>query len=234
MIGRSSFFTALAMLLATILAVMLIAARPVPAVVRSGLENLPVELAGYRGTDDHYPESVMAELKTDVSLYRHYLAASGPPLDLYIGYYGTAKGGRTGHNPYACLPGAGWAIVETRTVNIPHSGGGGDSVNYVLARREGVNTVLLHWYQTGGSTVLSTGLRQNLERLKGRILNNRNDGAFVQVSARVTDNGVAEAGEKARRFAGAVIERLPGVWPVEEERPSPTPLGRIFFRGAGR
>ncbi|MBT1070836.1 exosortase C-terminal domain/associated protein EpsI [Pelotalea chapellei] len=216
MISRKSFLASVIMLLTTIALVGLVFARPEPAVVQTGLERLPLNLAGYHAIEDRFPEEVTRELNADISIYRHYRADAGTPLSLYVGYYGTAKGGRTGHNPYACLPGAGWAIVDTRTVMIPHSNQTtADKVNYVQARRDGLNTVMLHWYQTSGTKVLSTGVGQNIERIRGRLLRNRNDGAFVQLSMQVPDDQVTNAAAKLQQFAGNVLEQLPKYWPVE-------------------
>jgi EpsI family protein len=210
----SSFTACAAGLLLTIALVTGISLRPEPKVVSSNIERLPRELGGYQGSDDRFPEAVNRELNADATLYRHYRAADGSRIDLYIGYYGTAKGGRTGHNPYACLPGAGWAIVDTGTVPA-RSAGAPEDLNYVRARRDGVNTVMLHWYQTAGGTVMSSGIHQNLVRFRSRLLFNRNDGAFVQVTSQASDDQVPQAREKLREFAGIVLEQLPGYWPVE-------------------
>ena len=217
MISGKSFLVSLVYMLVALLAVGFISQRPKPVVVRTNLENLPMEIAGYRGTEDAFPESVYRELNADKNVYRHYRSGDGSQLDLYIGYYGTAKGGRTGHNPYACLPGAGWAIVDSRKVRIRQPSQSSDvEVNYVQARRNGVNTVMVHWYQTAGTTVMSTGIRQNIERFWGRLLHNRNDGAFVQITSQVSDDHVADGGTKVQNFAGQVLQLLPGYWPVEK------------------
>lgn len=215
--SSKAFIIAIVGMLVTLTLVGFISIRPKPVVVRTNLENLPMEIAGYRGTEDAFPESVYRELNADKHVYRHYLSGDGSQLDLYIGYYGTAKGGRTGHNPYACLPGAGWAIVDSRRVRIRQPSQSSDvEVNYVQARRNGINTVMVHWYQTAGSTVMATGIRQNIERFLGRILRNRNDGAFVRVTTQVPDDRVLDAEAKVADFAGRVLQLLPGYWPIEK------------------
>lgn len=217
MMSGKSFLVSVLCLLATMAIVGFFAIRSKPVVVRTNIENLPMELAGYRGTEDAFPASVYRELNADKHLYRHYQAGDGSRLDLYIGYYGTAKGGRTGHNPYACLPGAGWAIVDAREMGIRKPTGSSEAkVNYVRASRDGVNTVMVHWYQTAGTTVMATGIQQNMERFWGRLLHNRNDGAFVQISTQVSDDQVANAGTRVRDFAGVVLQLLPGYWPIEK------------------
>lgn len=214
--STKSFAACLAMLLLAIGAAAAVALRPVPVVVQTNLENLPMEIAGYTATEDSFSEGVYRELNADKHVYRHYRSPSGDLVDLYIGYYGTAKGGRTGHNPYACLPGAGSAIIDTGRSYLRQPGASRPvPVNFVLARKNETNTIMLHWYQTGGKTVVSTGLKQNIERFVGRILHNRNDGAFVQITASAADADVRNARKRVERFAGALVSLLPAYWPIE-------------------
>jgi EpsI family protein len=215
--SNKSFMTSLLILLFTLSAVSAIFFRPVPVVVRTNLEHLPMEIGGYTATEDSFSEGVYRELNADKHVYRHYQSQNGDRVDLYIGYYGTAKGGRTGHNPYACLPGGGSAIVETGKVEI-RRGAAGEKVpvNYILSRKDERNTVMLHWYQTAGRTVVSTGLRQNMEKFAGRLLHNRNDGAFVQITASASDTEVAKTRQRVEQFAGNVVTLLPGYWPDEK------------------
>lgn len=162
------------------------------------------------------PDSIYKELNADKHVYRHYRDDDGKQIDLYIGYYGTAKGGRTGHNPYACLPGAGWGIIEAnqgslKTNNYPN----GVPINYVLARKGETYESVLHWYQSAGDKVLSTGIQQNIQRFVGRVFYNRNDGAFVRVSVFTNQKGLEEANLLAKSFAEKILHLLPDYWPVE-------------------
>jgi len=215
--GKNTFFNlAFAALVLTAVLVLLIGQRGVPKVLHTNLEKLPMSIAGYQGTADSFDQGVYDALGADLHLYRHYRSEQGKTLSLYIGYYGTAKGGRTGHNPFACLPGAGWGIVETDTITVyPGHHPEGVVVNYVVARKDGINNLMLHWYQTAGDRVLSTGLQQNIERFRGRVLDNRNDGAYVQVSAFTTGDDVASTRLRLKDFAREVLNLLPEYWPVE-------------------
>ena len=211
------FLITLLCLLLTAAVVLTVARRGVPQVVATNLENLPMEIAGYRGVEDHFAQEVYDVLDADLHLYRHYSATDGTRLSFYLGYYGTAKGGRTGHNPYACLPGAGWGILQSESLRIfPKTYPKGVDINFVVAGKDGVNNVMLHWYQTAGDKILSSGLQQNLERFKGRVLHNRNDGAYVQVNSAAADADIVEIKEKAAEFAAELIDTLPSYWPREE------------------
>jgi len=194
-----------------------IANRGESVVVKTNLENLPMEIAGFKATEDFFPDSVYKELNADRHVYRHYQNADGEKVDLYIGYYGTAKGGRTGHNPYACLPGAGWGIVDSKQVKLkakyyPEP----VPVNYVLARKGETYESVLHWYQSAGNKVLSNGIQQNIQRFLGRIFYNLNDGAFVRISIISELKGIEEANSLAKTFSEKILDLLPAYWPVEK------------------
>jgi EpsI family protein len=214
--SNKTFSTSLVLLLLTFLAVSAMAYRHAPVVVRTKLEGLPMTISGYSGTEDFLPGSVYAALKADKSLYRHYRNRNGDQVDVYIGYYGTAKGGRTGHNPYACLPSAGWAIVESGKVGVrPSYYMRGGQINYVVASKDGANDVMVHWYQSAGTHIMSTGLQQNVQRFVGRIFNDRDDGAYVQVSSITGEQERPLAKERVVAFAKNVLELLPAYWPEE-------------------
>ena len=198
-------------------AVAAVFARPIPVVEKTNLENLPMVILGYAATEDSFSEAVYKELNADKHVYRHYKSPNGDIVDLYIGYYGTAKGGRTPHNPYACLPGSGAAIVETDVLRIKQAETGKlVPVNYILARKDEASTLMLHWYQTNGNSVVSSGLDQNIKRFLGRILHNRNDGAFVRITTYSANGDIQVPKHKAEQFAEAVLNLLPGYWPVEK------------------
>lgn len=102
-ISNKTFIISIAVLLLTIAAAASIASRGKLAVIEINLDKIPIEIAGFSGTEDFFSQAVYDELNADKHVYRHYRSKDGRQVDLYIGYYGTAKGGRTPHNPYACV-----------------------------------------------------------------------------------------------------------------------------------
>jgi EpsI family protein len=199
----------------TLAVVAKISARGEPVVLRTNLENLPMQLAGYQGVEDTFPQDVYNILQADFHLYRHYHKPQ-EELSVYIGYYGTAKGGRTGHNPYACLPGSGWGVVDRQPIVLktPYAPQGVE-VNAVVARKGEVYNVMLHWYQSAGTKILATGLQQNLQRFWGRLLYNRNDGAYIQLSSLVGEKDISSTKENLSTFAEQVLVLIPEYWPEE-------------------
>jgi EpsI family protein len=202
------------LLIISLVFIFLIARRGEPKVIQMNLGNLPTTIGHYISTDEFMPDSVYKALNADYHIYRHYRASDGTQVDLYIGYYGTAKGGRTGHNPYACLPSSGWAITETGFQNL-YANNRTSTVNSIIAVKDDVYDTVLHWYQSDEDKVLDTGIKQNIQRFKSRILHNRNDGAFVRVSMLSDKDGIGRSRMLVKEFAAKVLSLLPHYWPVE-------------------
>ncbi len=88
-------------------------------VARVNLDHLPRQILGFEGRDDRFDESVYRVLNADYHLLREYRGGAHPAVWLYIGYYGTAKGGRPSHVPQACYTGQGFSIVEWTKIALP-------------------------------------------------------------------------------------------------------------------
>lgn len=214
--SRRTYWITVSLLILGLTAASLLMTRGEPVVVKTNLENLPMQIGSYSAISDSFDPSVYDELNADTHVYRHYISPEHGTIDLYIGYYGTAKGGRTGHNPYACLPGGGWAILETHPFTIRAKGSGKThKVNYILSKKSDVYQVVLHWYQSNGDRVLFSGLEQNIHRFWGLLLHNRNDGAFVRLTATSHTPDTQDAEARLKRFAEDIINLLPRYWPEE-------------------
>lgn len=178
------------------------------------LSGFPMAFDGWKGKDDPFPENVMQAVATDDDLHRLYASGEGS-VWLWVGYYGTRKGGRTGHLPHHCYPASGFRIVDLGKENISLSDGRSVEVNRILTERKGRRTLALYWIQSGDQKVLADGFAMNLSRLRRRLTEGRDDGAFVRISSVVTGT-VEEALERERRFAAGFLERIGAHWPVED------------------
>ena len=191
--------------------------RELPVVVKTNLENLPFQILGYTATEDFFPKKVYDELNADKHIYRHYRSIDGHLIDLYIGYYGTKKGGRSAHNPNSCLPGTGWGIELSKKVKINNCNNKApEEVNYLISRKDDNYSLMLHWYQSEGTKVLDSGLEQNIHSLISHILYNKNDGAFVRISINTRKEGVKDASFLLEGFATEILCLLPKYWPEEK------------------
>ncbi len=193
------------------------------------LDHLPRQILGFEGRDDRFDESVYRVLNADYHLLREYRSDAHPAVWLYIGYYGTAKGGRPSHVPQSCYTGQGFSIVEWTRIALPSpepsrpvpsrvegraSPEQGRRVNKMHVKRGNEHQLVLFWHQSKDK-VLADGIEQNLHRLKNRLLYNRDDGAFVRLSTSMSPDNEAEALALLQNFAGELLRLLPAYWPVE-------------------
>ncbi len=188
-------------------------------VLKKNLDSLPRIINKMYSVDIPIDEAVLKELDPDVYIYRNYLSDEGRTINVYIGYYGTRKGGRSSHNPDACYPGSGWAIISENKATVPVENGTrrkGIVVNTFRVAKGGEQQLVYHWYQTDRSTVTATGIQQNLNRFKNRLLHNRDDGAFIRVST-VMLNNYLQAKKDIESFIGQLYPILVQYWPQERD-----------------
>jgi len=210
------FIISIVIFFVSIAVVAFVSFRGTPFVVENNLDKIPMEIAGFKATEDFFSEAIYKELNAQAHIYRHYRSNDGKQVDLYIGYYSTARGGRTGHNPIACFSGAGWDFIdisraELKVKTYPDN----IFVNYLLTRKGETFEPTLHWYQSAGTKVLENGIKQNIQRFIGKVIYNRNDGAFVRLSVTTDKDGVGEALITLKQFAVKILELLPEYWPIE-------------------
>jgi len=184
-------------------------------VEKKNLDKLPYTIAEMKGTDVPMKGEIVSELDTDVYVFRNYLAEDGKVINVYIGYYGTQKGGRSRHNPEGCYPGSGWSIIKENKQHLPV--GKEDILLNVLQVKKGEEKELVyHWYQTQRNIVINNGIQQNLYRLRNRLMINRDDGAFVRVSGEIGNN-FNDSKRRLEHFIQQLYPYLIEYWPQEKD-----------------
>jgi len=78
--------------------------RPSLAVDPSPLASLPTTIGAWHARDVPLEDSVEQELRADFNVQRVYAHPSGDTIVLYVGYYGTERGGRPEHVPTPATP----------------------------------------------------------------------------------------------------------------------------------
>lgn len=187
-------------------------------VVEMRLIDLPRDIDGRVGMDLDLDASIVGELDTDGYLYRSYQGKAGAGIVLYIGYYGTAKGGRSAHSPGGCYPGSGWSIKSEGTIERNIVFVGDERLvrfNRMVVCKDGEQQLVYHWYQSGGDNVLAGGIAHNLHRTKNLLINRRNDGAFVRVSV-IMKNDELRSVNLLDGFVADLVPCICQYWPVEE------------------
>jgi EpsI family protein len=188
--------------------------RPALAVDASPLAALPPTIGAWRARDVPLEDSVEEELRADFNVQRVYAHPSGDTVVLYVGYYGTERGGRPEHVPHACYTGAGWGIAAARALVADPATG--RRVNEFVAEREGDRRLVHYWYRSHRRSGILGGLDQNLDRLTGRLLEGRADGALVRISARLGHLDEVEARSRLLAFGAELEPLLAAHWPLEQ------------------
>jgi len=187
--------------------------EPSLAVDATPLAALPHHVGPWTAEDLPMNSAVESVLQADLNLQRAYRSATGDLVWLYVGYYGTERGGRPEHTPRGCYTGAGWGIEASRTVEIdPRSD---LRVNEYLVERLGERRLVHFWYRSFRRTGMLGGLDQNLDRFLGRLFDRRADGALIRISTPIDEAGETAARSRLSSFASDIDPMIGAHWPLE-------------------
>lgn len=210
---RGSTFAAIAILLAAGFAAWGFQLRPALATAPESLAALPYELGSYRGVESPVGENVEEMLRADFNVQREYLHPFGQVVWLYVGYYGTERGGTPEHTPRTCYVAHDWEVLDERTVATdPETG---HRAVELLVESRGQQQLVLFWYRSyRASGLLSTAALQ-LDHVLGRLSDGRGDGALVRLSTPLIGIERSAARGMLASFARQLEPELAAVWPVE-------------------
>jgi EpsI family protein len=187
--------------------------QPARVVDAAALDTLPQHIGAWRAREIPLDQTVESVLRADFNLQRAYVHPTGELIWIYVGYYGTARGGRPEHTPRGCYTGAGWGIAEARTVDLTPDGSLRAN-EYVVER--GQQRRLVHfWYRSHRRSGILGGLDQNIDRLLGRLLDGRADGALIRVSTPIEAGDAHLARSRLLSFASTLDALLAERWPTE-------------------
>jgi EpsI family protein len=187
--------------------------RPTLQIDSAALYALPLEIGEWEGQRVPLESAAERMLDADVNLQRAYVApGSGEVVWMYVGYYGTSRGGRPEHTPAQCYPSSGWVIESERTAAID-SQRDFRTNEWVVVRR-GERRLVHFWYQSSRRTGMLGNLSLSIDHLRGRLSDGRADGALVRIS---TPLAPSEDAARARLigFAETLEPLLEENWPVE-------------------
>ncbi len=188
--------------------------QPALEVDARALATLPLRIDVYDGTEDPLESAVESVLRADFNLQRSYYGA-GSLVWIYIGYYGTTRGGRPEHTPRGCYTGAGWGIESARSLSVVP--GGELRVNEYLVEQNGERQLVHFWYRSVRRTGMLGGWDQNVDRFLGRLLDGRADGALIRISTPLGDDDEISARGRLLGFASVLDPLIAERWPTESE-----------------
>ena len=179
------------------------------------LSLMPQTIGGWTAQDIPLDTDTLAILGDGRFLNRVYSnpgsigQPAGSPVSLFIGYFPTQRSGQSIHSPQNCLPGAGWAFLSSRVINLPTADGRPYPVGEYLIGNAGDKQVVLYWYLAHGRSVANDYMAKAYMMLDA-VRWNRTDGALVRIVTPVSQNEPLEsAQQRALHFANQVTPLLP-------------------------
>jgi EpsI family protein len=188
--------------------------RPVLEVDSRELARLPSQVDAWSSIDIPLEEAVESMLEADFNLQRAYVHPLGDVIWLYVGYYGSDRGGRPEHLPQTCYRAHGWSITAQRAIEIdPRLG---LRVNEYVVEREGQVRLVHFWYRSHRGTGRLSVMGLTVDHLFGRFMGRRADGALVRISTRLESPEELVAARSKLAGFGAVFDALLAErWPTE-------------------
>lgn len=189
--------------------------RPAQAPDVRGLAQLPSTLNDWTAMDLEIDQSVSDMLRADANVQRAYLHPQGYAVYVYVGYYGTERGGVPEHTPDICYPAQGWQILSGRNIRI--GGREGLSAREFVVEKGGERRLVHFWYRTRTASGITSTFGLQLRQFWGRVTSNRGDGALVRLSTPVYDGDLTSARAKLMPLGRAVDHAISSAWPTEAE-----------------
>jgi EpsI family protein len=190
--------------------------RPPLAVDASPMRSFPREIDGWYSEDIPLESTVEAMLRADFNLQRLYVHPVAGQIEVYVGYYGTDRGGRPEHTPWVCYPSAGWRILSHRQVWIDRERG--LRANELSVEKAGSPHLVHFWYRSSRATGLLGTKDQLVDRFLGRLAGSRSDGALVRLSTPLDDGDETVARSRLSSFGSELDGLLEARWPLERPR----------------
>jgi len=179
----------------------------------SPLASLPQSVGNWDSRDIPLEENVESMLRADFNLQRIYRSPFNKPIWLYIGYYGTARGGKPEHTPDVCYKASGWQIVSDQTVPIDREQG--FRAREFVVEKEGERRLVNFWFRSSRRSGIPTTNGLRFDHLLNRLTSNRADGALVRISTPITPETEFEGRSRLRSFGIALETQLRAHWPSE-------------------
>jgi EpsI family protein len=179
----------------------------------SVLASIPMTIAGFEAHDIPMEDTVENMLRADFNVQRAYEHGFGDVVWLYVGYYGTERGGTPEHTPSVCYGGNGWDVVTDAKVDFPDAVRG--RAREFLVQQGAHRRLVLYWFRSFRGETLASIAALHVDHFIGRIRAGRADGALVRISTPLIDGDVQSARSRRRAFAVEVEPEIELHWPDE-------------------
>ena len=187
--------------------------RPALRVDATALANLPTQIEGWSSREIPLDQNVESMLRADFNLQRAFVHPLGDVVWLYIGYYGTDRGGTPEHNPRACYRAHGWSLSDFRTLVVDPPRG--LRANEAVVELEGEQRLVLFWYRSRRRTGILGTFALSVDHLLGRLTEGHADGALVRLSTPLEEGGEFAARSRLVSLARILDPEIERHWPTE-------------------
>lgn len=155
---------------------------------------------------------VLGVLRADDYMVRNYATPRGRQAQLFVAYYRTQRAGESMHSPKNCLPGAGWAPIQSDLVALPGAAAG-TMINRYVIQKDGDRNLVLYWYQAQGR-IIASEYWGKAYLVWDAMREGRRDGAIVRVLVPMqSPESVATATQEALSLATPSLALLRGFLP---------------------
>lgn len=122
-----------------------------------------------------FDEPILKVLRASDYLMRTYINSEGKQIGLYVGYHDGGPDSGPIHSPRNCLPGAGWDMADSRTLDI-----GPVQLVRALYKKEESGVIYYYWYQVQGKC-LTNDFALKIAELQAKVLHGRHDASFIRI-----------------------------------------------------
>lgn len=173
------------------------------------LSTFPMQIGDRHARDIPMSPDELEVLGPGDYLMRNYAGTSGGlPVNLYIAFFPSQRAGDTIHSPKNCLPGSGWAPIDSGHTYLRRPDGSTITVNHYLIAKGNEQDFVLYWYQAHGR-VTPSEYWAKIFLVTDAIRLNRTDGALIRVIVPVDQRGSKERAKKdAIEFAEQMLPLL--------------------------
>jgi EpsI family protein len=177
---------------------------------RRALQSFPEQIGSWEGADVAIDDDALQVLGPGDFLLRVYRddQTTRPPVDLFIAYFPSQRAGDTIHSPKNCLPGAGWAPVQSGRMTLSVPNHAPFQVNrYVIAKGDS-RQLVLYWYWAHDRGVASEYWAKYY-LVADSIRMNRSDGSLVRLKTAISPGESADAAmQRLLPFADRILPQL--------------------------
>src|SRR5579864_4558380 len=176
---------------------------------RTPLGSFPHSFDGWTGIDIPMAQDVLDVLGPGDFLLRNYQdPVRRNALALFIAYFPSQRAGDTIHSPKNCLPGAGWAPVQSGRMMLSVPNHAPFPVNrYVIAKGDS-RQLVLYWYWAHDRGVASEYWAKYY-LVADSIRMNRSDGSLVRLKTAISPGESADAAmQRLLPFADRILPQL--------------------------